>query len=147
MWRRLWAICRKEWIQIRRDPRTLAVVWALPITQLLLFGYGMDFDLKKVHVAVVDYDRSQASRALIAAFDRSEHFEVIQAGSRVAEAERMVMAAEVRQGVIIAAGFERALRLGQPAPVQVLLDGADPTTGGTALGYTRPGPRASRASG
>lgn len=137
MWRRLWAICRKEWIQIRRDPRTLAVIWLLPITQLLLFGYGMDFDLKRVHVAVADYDRSQASRVLVAAFDQSEHFEVIPAAGRAAEVERMVVDARARLGVVIPAGFERALRLGQPAPVQVLLDGADPTTGGTALGYTR----------
>lgn len=137
MWRRLWAICRKEWIQIRRDPRTLAVVWALPITHLLLYGYAMDFDLKDIRIAVVDHDRSHASRRLIWDLDRSEYFVVWERTDQEARAEELVLRAEVREAIIIPAGFEKALRRGVAAPVQVLLDGSDPTSGGTAFGYTQ----------
>ncbi|MBI3945914.1 MAG: ABC transporter permease [Armatimonadetes bacterium] len=136
-WRRLWAICRKEWIQIRRDPRTLAVVWALPLSQLILYGYAMDFDLKNIRIAVVDYDRSAASRRLLDDFERNEHFVIERRLERAGDAERFVAAGEVRQAIIVPRGFQRALRRDEAAPVQVLLDGADPITGGTALGYTQ----------
>ncbi len=61
-WRRALAIARAEWLLNRRDPRSLVVIFALPILLLVLYGYGLNFDQKNLPVAVQDLERSEMSR-------------------------------------------------------------------------------------
>ena len=70
MIRRLWSIMRKEFIQIVRDPRTLAITFVMPIVMLLLLGYAATTDVRNVPMVVFDQDRSAQSRDLIEAFRR-----------------------------------------------------------------------------
>ena len=67
---------RKEFIHIRRDPRTLAIVLILPIFQLVIFGYAVTSDIKHLPMAVFDQDRSAASRALADAYRASSYFDL-----------------------------------------------------------------------
>src|SRR5690606_16331669 len=65
---RLWAVARKEWIQLRRDPRSMTLAFVLPLLLLLFFGYAITWDVDDIPIAVVDHDRTAASRALVEAF-------------------------------------------------------------------------------
>ncbi|MEJ5198041.1 MAG: ABC transporter permease, partial [Anaerolineae bacterium] len=73
---RIMAIMRKEFIHIRRDPRTLTIVIILPIFQLIIFGYAVTSDVEHLPLAVFDQDRTAASRALIEAYRNSGYFDI-----------------------------------------------------------------------
>jgi len=74
MWRRLWSIVRKEFIQIIRDPRTLAITFVMPVIMMLLLGYAATTDVRNVPMAVFDQDRSVQSRDLLEAFAATDYF-------------------------------------------------------------------------
>ena len=73
---RLAAVARKEWIQLRRDPRSLALAFALPVVLLMLFGAAITWDVRNISMAVVDQDRTAQSRSLIQAFTASGYFDL-----------------------------------------------------------------------
>jgi len=143
--RRLVAIARKEWIQIIREPRTLAIVFALPVVLLLLYGYGMNLDLKKVRMGLVDRDNSPSSRDLVAALTQTGYFRIERLLSEPAEAEEVFYHRWCSAVIVIPRGFHRDLSARRTAQVQILLDGTDPTTTGVAQGYFEGVIRASNA--
>ena len=77
-WNRIVAMMRKEAIQIRRDPRSLSIVVLMPVLLMLLFGYGVSLDTKRIPTCIFDRDSSPESRALVARFRASEYFDVVQ---------------------------------------------------------------------
>lgn len=132
---RLRMMAWKEWIQIVRDPRLLAVVVALPMLMLLLYGYAINLDVRHVKLAVYDQDRSQASRALIGAFSRSQYFTIVEYPDSFRAVIDALDDGHVRLALIIPLTYSGDLAAGRTAPVQVLVDGADSTTASTAIGY------------
>ena len=132
---RLLAMARKEWIQIRRDPRSMILAFALPPFLLLFFGYAITWDVDDIRLAVVDQDRTAASRRLVEAFVSSGYFTVTEHVATVAEAEEHLVRARVRGVLTIPAGYDRDLRSGEGVPVQLLLDGADANTANIAQNY------------
>src|SRR5512139_2899882 len=125
MWRRTVAVAWKEFIQIRRDWRTLAVVIVLPVLMLVLYGYAINFGLRHVALGVQDGDRTPASRQLVDAFRRGENFDVAAWLDSPAAATRALDAGAVRAVLAIPRGFAADLAAGRPAVVQILVDGAD----------------------
>ncbi|HOF87370.1 MAG TPA: ABC transporter permease [Armatimonadota bacterium] len=132
---RTWMIMWKEFRQIARDPRMLAVVVALPTFMILLYGYAINLDVRAVRMAVYDQSRSPQSRELVNAFARSGYFRVIAYPGNDREVTALLDGGRARMVLIIPARFARRLADGETAPVQVLMDGADSTTASTALGY------------
>ena len=132
---RFWAMARKEWIQIRRDPRSMILAFALPPFLLLFFGYAITWDVDDIRLSVVDHDRTAGSRKLVEAFVSSGYFTVKEHVATVAEAEEDLVRARVRGVLTIPAGYERDLRSGQGARVQLLLDGTDANTANIAQNY------------
>jgi len=132
---RLWAIARKEWIQIRRDPRSMILAFVLPLFLLLFFGYAISWDVDDIRLAVVDHDRTAGSRKLVEAFVSSGYFTVTEHVSTTAEAEEDLVRARVRGVLAIPPGYDRALRSGGGATVQLLLDGTDANTANIAQNY------------
>jgi ABC-2 type transport system permease protein len=132
---RLWAVSRKEAIQLRRDPRSLALAFLLPMALLLFFGYAISFDVKDIRMAVLDQSRTQQSRALIEAFESSGYFTVTRYISRYAESERLLGRGDVRLVLVIPPQFSQDLAARRPAPVQLLLDGGDANTATIAQNY------------
>lgn len=132
---RLLAIARKEWIQLRRDRRSMILAFALPVFLLLFFGYAINWDVTDIALAVRDEDRTQRSRALVEAFEESGYFRVAAWLDRRGEAEARLARGEVTGVLVIPAGFARDLAAGRPAPVQFLLDGGDANTATIALNY------------
>jgi ABC-2 type transport system permease protein len=133
--RRLFAMARKEAIQLRRDPRSLAMAFLVPAAMIVFFGYVISFDVKDIKVAVLDQDRSQRSRELVEAFESAGRFRVTQRIERTMEIEGLLERGAVRMVLVIPPGFQRDLAAGARAPVQAVVDGADANTASVAMNY------------
>jgi len=129
---RVAAMSSKEVLHIQRDPRTLYLALVMPVLLLLIFGYGVSFDLDRIPLAVSDRDRSPASRALANAFTRSGEF--ITAGEVAPEeAERLFRRGGAQAVLIMRPGYGRDLARGEPGRAELLVDGADATTANQIL--------------
>ncbi|HKJ01289.1 MAG TPA: ABC transporter permease [Longimicrobiales bacterium] len=132
---RLLAMARKEWIQIRRDPRSMILAFVLPLFLLLFFGYAITWDVDDIRLVVVDRDRTSGSRDLVDAFVSSGYFTVADNALSGAEAEEELMRGRVKGVLTIPSGYDRDLRSGRGAEVQLLLDGSDANTANIAQNY------------
>ncbi len=130
---RIGAMAAKEVHHVRRDPRTLALALVVPVLLILVFGYGVSFDVDDVPIAVVDRDHTRASRALARTLGASRDFRIV-AWPATPEAVGPLMAAgDILGAMVIPAGFQRSIGRAEPAEVQWLADGADANTGNQAL--------------
>lgn len=132
---RTWAVARKEWIQLKRDWRSMVLAFALPLLLLVFFGYAITWDVDDIPIAVVDWDRSAASRSLVEAFVASGYFSVVEHLESEREAEEDLIRARVRGVLGIPAGYAEDLRSGRGARVRLLLDGADANTATIAQNF------------
>jgi ABC-2 type transport system permease protein len=112
------------------------VIFLAPIIQVLVFGYAVTTDVRNVATAVHDLDNTVASRALVDRFARSETFTVVARVQSEAEVRELLDRGRVRAVLRLNPGFEQALLAGRPAPLQVLLDGADSNTAGVVLDHS-----------
>lgn len=126
----------KEFIHIFRDPKMKGVIFLMPIIQSLVFGYAVTTDVKHVATAVFDLDNSLASRELIARFVESGYFDVVARVRNEAQVRELLDGGKVRAVLRFNQGFERELRAGRTAQLQVFLDGTDSNTAGIVLEYS-----------
>lgn len=125
---RIWALSEKEVRHVLRDPRTLYLALGMPVVMLLLFGFGVSFDLDHVRVAFVDADRSEASRRLRRQLTAGSDFEDVGTVPSAEDASAFLTAGGATAVVVLEEGWGRDLARGRVAPVQVLIDGADNNT-------------------
>jgi ABC-2 type transport system permease protein len=130
---RLLSLVRKEFIQIVRDPRTLMIMFVMPIIMLFLLGYAATNDVRNVPTAIFDQDRSVAARQLLAAFRAADYFQFTADVDSVDEMKWLIDSGQVKAGLIIPPDYSRRLTAGEQAPVAFVIDGSDPTIAGTAL--------------
>jgi ABC-2 type transport system permease protein len=130
-------VARKEVIQLRRDPRSLAMAFLMPAFLILMFGYVISFDVRDIRMAVLDQDGTSASRELVETFAASGYFSVAARLARPAEAEGLLERGRVRMVLVVPPGFARELASGRSAAVQAVLDGSDANTASIALNYAR----------
>ena len=133
---RLFSIIRKEFIQIIRDPRTLAMILFIPVMQLFLLGYSATSDVRNIPIAVYDQSRSPESRALVDAFRSADYFRIAYDVGSNDEIRELIERGEARAALIIPPDYSQRLLQGD-AQVAVILDGSDPAIGGTALSTAR----------
>lgn len=126
----LTALVRKEFIELQRDPVTIAVSIVLPLILLFLFGYGVTMDVEDVRLAVYDGSKTQASRRFIENFRASGYFRVVERLDSVADVRDVLDHGRATAVIMIPEGFARTLAAGRPATVQVAIDG---TFSATAL--------------
>ncbi len=134
---RLLAIARKEFIQLYRDPRSLAIIFLMPLLLLLLFGYAVTLDITQVLVAVYDQERSEKSRDFVHRFAQSRYFHIAAEVRGYNELTSLIDRRDAQIGLVIPNNFSRLLSSGRPAAVQLLLDGSDANTANIILGYAR----------
>jgi ABC-2 type transport system permease protein len=134
---RTWAMARKEIVHIQRDPQILVFALGMPVVLILLFGYGVTFDIERIPLVVVDQDRTTSSRALVDRFTASGTFRVVARRQGPEGAEPLFRSYSAKAALVIPAGYERALKQGREAQAQLLLDGADNTTASITLGYAQ----------
>jgi ABC-2 type transport system permease protein len=134
---RLAAIARKEVVQILRDARSLAIVIVMPAILVILFGYGVNLDLKGLPVYVYDQDGSQQSQDLLKHFQASEYFHVIRVVKDYSALSRALDDGHAKMGIVVPWDFSQRLRDGRPAQVQALVDASDDNTANVLMGYAQ----------
>lgn len=127
------AITRKEFLHIRRDPRTLVIIFVLPIVQLILLGYAATNDIQHLRTVVLDADRSSESRALVEAYRASGYFEIDGHVDTEEELARRIDSGSARAGIVIRPGFGADIAARRTAQVGVVIDGSDPSVANTVL--------------
>jgi ABC-2 type transport system permease protein len=134
--RRVRGLCRKELIQIVRDPSSYLIAGLMPLLLLFIFGYGISLDLRTVPVAVVMENPTPEANSLLLSFRNSRYFTVEQASHRK-QSEEDLLAGRVKGVIVLADDFSDRLGRGDTAPVQILVDGSDPNTAGLVLNYAQ----------
>ena len=132
---RVWAVSRKEFIHILRDPRSLGMAIAIPMLLLLLFGYALSLDVDNVPTVVWDQNNSQASRAFISELQGSRYFSIRDRATSYSEIEEALDSGSALIAVVIPERFAGRIESGRSAPVQAIVDGSDPNTATIAMGY------------
>ncbi|MBI3738332.1 MAG: ABC transporter permease, partial [Chloroflexi bacterium] len=133
---RLFSLIRKEFIQIWRDPRTLALILVMPIIQLFLLGYAATTDVKNISLAVWDQSQTPQSRAFLDAFRSANYFRIAYSVGSQEEYRTLIETGKARAALIIPPDYANRLQEGN-AQVSMVLDGSDATVGGTALSTAR----------
>jgi ABC-2 type transport system permease protein len=132
-WARFLAILIKEFRQIRRDRLTFAMMVAVPIMQLILFGYAINTDPRHLPLAVVAADQSEFSRSLISGLENSGFFRITERPDSEAEANRLLEQGKVQFVLVVPADFSRRLQRGEQPAVLLAADATDPAASGNAL--------------
>jgi len=130
---RLLALIRKEFIQIVRDPRTLTIIFIMPLLQLLLMGFSASSDVRNVPLAVLDEDRSPAARDLLAAYRAADYFHIDYDVTSESEMRKLIDGGQAGAGLIIPPGYGDKIASGQTAQVGFVVDGSDPSIAATGL--------------
>src|SRR5438045_5301289 len=130
---RIWSIVVKEFIQIRRDPRTLAIVLVMPVMQLVLFGYAINTAVDHIATVVLDQARDAQSRQFLASFFNTGYFDRTSDASSLAELRGAIDGGAAKVGIVVPPDFSRDMLSGRTPTAQVLVDGSDPNTAQTAL--------------
>jgi ABC-2 type transport system permease protein len=129
-------LMRKEFLELRQDPRLFGIVIMAPLVQLTMLGYAATTDVRDVPVIVVDEDRSSESRDLISRFDASQNFVVLDSVSSLPQVDAFLDRGDAWMALAIPADYGERIRRGQPTAVQVVADGTDANSTNVALGYT-----------
>ena len=132
---RVWAVARKEFIHVIRDPRSLGMGIAIPMLLLLLFGYALTLDVDNVPLVVWDQSESPASRQLVSGFLGSRYFLLRSYVHNYPEVEQAVDSRRALMALIIPRDFSGRIESGRLAPVQIIVDGSDSNTATIAMGY------------
>jgi ABC-2 type transport system permease protein len=134
--RRIWAIARKEFIHIIRDPRLLMVILAMPLLQLFLYSYALSFDVKNLPTATLDLDHTTQSRQYLDALQQSNYFAVTQQLGSYSEVDKAFESNSDKVVVVVGNGFGTNLAAGRPGNVQILVDGSDANSAQLGQGYS-----------
>lgn len=137
MWERIYRMLVKEFIQVLRDPRMKALIFVMPVIQLIMFGYAVTTDVDHIRTAVCDLDKSPQSRALIERFTASGYFAVVDNTDRPEKLGELLDRGKATIGIQINRGFADDLKSGRQAAIQTLVDGTDSNTGTVAMDYAQ----------
>lgn len=130
---RIIAVLKKEFIQMRRDRMTFALVLIIPLVQLLLFGYAIQTEVKHIPTVVFDQSLSEESRELLSAFSSSSYFDILYTAASYDEVTAYIDSGKAKAGIILPPDFARSLQRQDPAQVQVLVDASDNMVANQAL--------------
>ncbi len=137
MWERIRVILRKEFIQALRDPRMRVLLFLPPMIQLLVFGFAVNLDVDHARIAWMDMDRTPASRDLRARFEGSGRFDVVSQPRNETEVHEILDRAQAQAVIRVLPEFERDLKRGVPAQVQILVDGTNSNTATLVASYAQ----------
>jgi ABC-2 type transport system permease protein len=134
---RFLAVANKEVVQILRDTRSLIIVVIMPVILVLLFGYGVNLDLKGLPVYVYDRDGSQQSQDLLKRFQASDYFDIVRAVNDYPALTRALDSGDAKMGIVVPWDFSQRLHDGGPVQIQALIDGTDDNTANVGMGYAQ----------
>lgn len=126
------AIVKKEFLQIRKDPPSLAIALVMPIMMLLLFGYAVNTDVDHLPTGVWDQAKTEDSRQLVAQFTNTLYFDQVYQAEGYQDLQRMIDMGKIKVGIVIPPDFSYNLDKEKKTQIQILVDGADPNAARTA---------------
>lgn len=132
---RVQAVAVKEFVHIRRDPRTIIAILIIPLVQLVLFAYAIGYDVRHIPTVILDSDNTAASRAYIETYRESGFFDILGSVNSLSGVDEAFLTNRARAAVVVSSGFERAQVAGRKASVLVLLDGSEPTSAQLGQAY------------
>jgi ABC-type multidrug transport system permease subunit len=130
-WRRLWALLRKEWLQMLRDPMTLRLIIVMPVMQLLLFGYAINSNPRDLPAGLLMAQPSKYERTIVTALRNTGYYKIRTVASE-AEAEEDIAQGRLLFVIDVPAGFDRSVDRGESPSILIDADGTDPTAIGNA---------------
>jgi len=134
---RIIPIIQKEFIHIVRDPRSLTIIFLLPILMILLYGYAITFDIKEIKLGILDYDRTSASRELVERLTSSSYFKMVTGLQNRAEIEDAMLQRRLLAALVIPAGYARMIKTLPQTQLQLLIDGAHSNSATIAMNYIK----------
>jgi ABC-2 type transport system permease protein len=137
-WRRSYAMLLKEFIQLRRDRVSFAMIVMIPVMQLLLFGYAINTTPRNLPSAVLLQEDTDLGRSILKAMENTAYFRFTREVHTVEEFDNLLQSGKVLFGVEIPRGFERAVRRGDKPALLVAADATDPVASGSALATLGP---------
>jgi ABC-2 type transport system permease protein len=132
-WRKTWAVLVKEFIQLKRDRVSFAMIIMIPLVQLMLFGYAINTNPRDLPTAVLLQESSDLTRSILAALENTKYFKVTKLPHTEAEVDQLLASGTVLFAIEIPANFERSVRRGDKPAMLVAADATDPVAAGTAL--------------
>ena len=127
----------KEFLQLKRDPRLLAIVFMSPVLQLILLGYAANMDVNTVHTTILDMDNTTTSRNLIQRFERSGYFKIDDYANNYKQVTEDINSGKALWALVIPKDFEKRINRRESAPLQALFDGSDGNKSSIAFGYVQ----------
>ncbi len=131
--RRLLALVRKEFLQLRRDTVTLRFIVLIPLMQTLLFGYAIDYDVKHLPTVVLDECRSPDSRELVSRMTETGYFNVVRSAGSLEELGRAIDTGRAEVGLVIDRRYGKDLHAGDPARALLVVNASDTVVSGQAI--------------
>lgn len=135
--KRLWAIIKKEFITLFRDPMSLAVMLAMPIIMLILYGFAASLDVNHIPISILDKDKTVESRNFIDRFTNNKYFNLVSYIYSDNEVPVILDKGQAKLVLNIPHKFGQAIRNGKTATVQALIDGSDSNWAQAASGYVQ----------
>jgi len=136
--KRIRAIAWKEFIQIKRDPRSLALALGIPVFLLIIFGYGLSLDIDHVRTIVWNQDASsEVTREFLLNFKNSKYFRIVAYTDNYRDIEYKIDSGDAMLALVIPKDFSHFLEAGKTAPLQLIVDGSDANTATIAMNYVR----------
>src|SRR5215475_4622170 len=133
-WRKTWAMLVKEFIQLKRDRVSFAMIIMIPLVQLMLFGYAINTNPRNLPTAVLMQESTDLSRSILAALENTKYFRVTQLPHSESEVDELLASGMALFAIEIPTKFERSVRRGDKPAMLVIADATDPVASGTALG-------------
>jgi ABC-2 type transport system permease protein len=133
---RILAISRKEFLHIIHDPRSLLIIFAFPVIQLIMFGYALNMEIQNIDMAIIDNNKTIYSRRLVQEFEGNDFFKPYYYNGRYSAIEQLFLKREARAILIIDKDFDKNYRFGPMTKVQILVDAADPNAATMIKFYT-----------
>jgi ABC-2 type transport system permease protein len=131
--KRLMALTWKELLQLKRDPISMRLIVLMPIMQLVIFGYAINYDVKHLTTVVLDESRSFESRELVAKMDATDYFDIVGRVDSFDELERAIDSAQASVGLIVDRDFGKDRHRGAPASALLIVNASDSTTSNQAM--------------
>jgi len=130
----LMPMLRKEFIQMRRDKLTFALMLGIPIIQLILFGYAIRTEVRHLPTVVLDESHSSESRSLVSVMEQTQNFRIVGSALSRSEVNDWIESGRARAAMVIPPEFERDIKHHRTAHAQVIVDAADPLASSAAIG-------------
>jgi ABC-2 type transport system permease protein len=133
-WRKTWAVLVKEFIQLKRDRVSFAMIVMIPLLQLTLFGYAINTNPRHLPTAVLFQEHNDLTRSILAALQNTGYFKITEFPQSEVELDKLLASGKVLFAIEIPANFERSVRRGDRPAMWVAADATDPVAAGSALG-------------